>query len=105
MKKKLILANNRSILVSLWNLRKGWSTFLHQVYPEGNYPIIREHRLREIPLDQWLGFFIYILEKRSFFCTGVTLLYQCILPKSSSLVEFVKWLFKNILTKLILKIE
>ena len=37
MKKKLILANKRSKLVSSQYLRKGWSTtFLHHVYPEDN---------------------------------------------------------------------
>ena len=105
MKKKLILANNRSRLVSLRNLRKGWYTFLHQVYPEGNYPIIPEHRLREIPLKTWLSFFIYFAEKRSFFCVGVTLFYVCILLNISPSVEFVKWLFNNILRKLIFKIK
>ena len=105
MKKKLILANNRSRLVSLRNLRKRWSTFLHQVYPEGNCPIIWEHILREMLLDKWLSFFIYFAEKRSFFCVAVTSFCVCILLKTSSLVEFVKWLFKSILIKLILKIE
>ena len=33
------------------------------------------------------------------FCVGVTLFYKCILLKTSSSEEFVKWLFKNILTK------
>ena len=35
MKKKLILANNRSRLVSLRNLRKGLFTFLYQAHREG----------------------------------------------------------------------
>ena len=105
MKKKLILANNRSRLVSLRNLRKGWSTFyIKLILKAFNYPIFREHRLREIPLDMWLSFSIYFAE-REVFCFGVTLFYVCIWLKISSSVEFVKWLFKNILTKLILKIE
>ena len=29
---------------------------------------IREHRLRQIPLDMWLSFFIYFAEKRIFLC-------------------------------------
>ena len=86
MKKKLILADNRSKLVSLRNLSKA---FLHQVYPDGNCPIIREHILREMPLHKWLSFFIYFAEKRSFFCVTVTLFCVCILIKASSSVEFV----------------
>ena len=35
MKKKPILANNRSRLGSLRNLRNGFTTFLYQAHPEG----------------------------------------------------------------------
>ena len=69
-----------------------------------NYPLIREHRLIEMPVDIWMNFFIY-LQKREVFCVGVTLFYVCILLKNSSSVEFVKSLFKNIFRKLILRIE
>ena len=110
MKKKLIHANSRSRLVALPNLRKGWSTFLHQVYSEDNYPIIREDRLRDVPLDKRFSFFIYFASffilHFKFFCAGVALFYVvCILLKTSSAAKFAKWLFKNILTKLTLKIE
>ena len=41
--------------------------------------------------------FLHLLcRKKKFFCVGVTLFHECILLKTSSLVEFVKWLFKNI---------
>ena len=40
-----------------------------------------------------------------FLCVGVTLFHVCILFKISSSLEFVKSLFKNILGKLILRIE
>ena len=105
MKKKLILANNRSRLVSLRNLRKRWSTFLHQVYPEGNCPIIREHILREMPLHKWLSFFIYFGQKRSFLCCcNFTL---CVYFTQNFILGRIckVAIFKNILTKLILKIE
>ena len=92
--KKLILASNRSRLISLRNLRKGWSTFLP------NYP--RGQTERDNPW-QIVEFFHLLCSK--VFCVGLTLFHMCILLKISSSVEYVKWLFKNILTKLILKIE
>ena len=46
-----------------------------------------------------------LCRKEKFSCVGVTLFYVYILLKTSSSVEFVKWLFKSILTKLILRIE
>ena len=46
-----------------------------------------------------------LCRKEKFYSVGVTLFYVRILFKTSSSVEFVKWLFKNILTKLILKIQ
>ena len=52
----------------------------------------------------WLKFFIY-LQKREIFCVGDKLLYVCIWLKISSSAEFVKWLFKNVLTTPIHKIE
>ena len=51
MKKMLILANNRSRLVSLRNLRKGLFTFLYQAHREGiqlpTYP--RAQTKRDVP--------------------------------------------------------
>ena len=66
-----------------------------------NYPLIREHRLREMPLDIWLN----LVEKEKFFCIGLTLVHVCVLFKISSPVEFVKSLFKNMLSKLIHRID
>ena len=73
MKKKLILANNRSRLVSLRNLRKGLFTFLYQAHREGiqlpTWP--RAQTKRDVP--RYLVEFLYVFgEKRSFFCVGVT---------------------------------
>ena len=52
----------------------------------------------------WLSFFIYFTEKRSFFVLVYFIL--CVyLVKISSSVDFVKQLFKNILTKRIFKLE
>ena len=38
------------------------------ILKEGDYPIIPEQRLREIPLDKWLSFVIYFEEKIIFLC-------------------------------------
>ena len=51
-----------------------------------------------------LNFFIYFAEK-FFFCVIANLFYLCVWLKISSSAGFVKQQFKNILTKLIFKIE
>ena len=104
MKKKLILANKRSRLVSLRILRKRWSTFLHQVYPEGNCPIIREqHILREMPLHKWLSFPHLLCRKEKVFLCCCNLILCAYFAQNFILGRICK--FKNILTKLILKIK
>ena len=68
-------------------------------------PIIIEYKTKT-GTPQCLAEFLHLLcRKGTVFCVCVTLFYVDILLKISSSFDFVKQLFKNISTKLILKIE